>query len=481
MSKLATRADVIACYQNLLKRAPESEASIQWHLAQGRTFWELVWHFVEGKEFKEANRPQKPFLIHRFLNEPYLAAAFSQIQKYQCFSTNYLYLNHFVSAEVLDGLFGKHVGLFGTTSADVAYRIELTFNEGSTTEGEICLRFEAGDQTLFAIEFTIVPGALVGAAERHVILISHMQGWAGTHGQQQAATKAMRDIAPQAALFAAVLGIADALKISVITGVSARNQVCFDEGKAALFEGAYDAFFRSIGASGPVDGFYHYRVLAPEVAKPMATAGHRRRTRLRRKVKQEISEQVRRAWLDLAGVQGDVSPETIPDFVGPIAPAMGRPPAATAVTRRMALDCAEGRALSEAALGATARGDTDTALDMAARLRGRFPDDPSGYRIGAAAARGAGRLADAQAILSEAEARFANTAWILAESAWIARASGDMVRAADLSAQLRARFPDEPAGYQIGLAAALDLGRFDEVAALAAAPAARLSTAAATA
>ena len=56
-----------------------------------------------------------------------------------------------------------------------------------------------------------------------------------------------------------------------------------------------------------------------------------------------------------------------------------------------------------------------------------------------------------------------------------------MVQAANLAAQLRARFPDEPAGYQIGLAAALDLGRFDEVAALAATPATCLSTAAATA
>ncbi len=304
----------------------------------------------------------------------------------------------------------------------------------------------------------------------------------GTFGEHQAATKAMRDVAPQAVLFAAVQGIARALKISVIAGVSGRNQVCFDEAKAALFEGAYDNFFRSIGASGPTNGFYHYRMLAPDEDKPMATAGHRRRTRLRRKVKEEITEAVRHAWLDFAGVAGDVSPETIPDFAGPTAPAMETAPAAPAIIPlNSALDCAEGRALSEAALGATARGDTDSALDMAARLRGRFPGDPTGYRIGAAAARGAGRLADAQAILSEAEARFANTAWILAESAWIARASGDMVREADLSAQLRARFPDEPAGYQIGLAAALDLGRFDEVAALAAAPAARLSTAAATA
>ena len=414
MSELATRADVVACYQNLLKREPESEASIRWHLAQGRTFWELLWHFIEGKEFREANWSHRPFLPHGFLKAPYLARTFSQAQKYQGFCTNYMYLNHFISPQALDGLFGKYVVLLTTKSDDAEYRIELTFNEGARNEGEICVRFKSDDQTLFATEFSIVPGALVGVAERHVILIAHMQGWGGTLGQHQAATKAMRDIAPQAVLFAAVQGIARALKISVIAGVSARNQVCFDDAKAALFEGAYDGFYRSIGASGPTDGFYHYRMLAPDEVKPMATAGHRRRTRLRRKVKEEISEAVRRAWLDFAGVAGDVSPDVIPDFDAPISPAMGGP-ASPIGTRPMALDCAEGRALSEAALGATARGETDTALDMAARLRGRFPDDPSGYRIGAAAARGAGRLADAQSIVREAEARFADTAWLLAE------------------------------------------------------------------
>ncbi len=177
MSDLASRADVIACYQNLLNREPESEAVIQWHLAQRRSFWELVRHFSTGDEFIRLNRLRRRFVIYNFLQEPYLANSFVHRAKYIAFCNNYSYLNYFVASKALENIFDNYVVLFRCEPTDVEYRIELTIKEGATPEGEVSLRFEADKLTLFATEFSIVPGVLVGAAERHVILIAHMQGW----------------------------------------------------------------------------------------------------------------------------------------------------------------------------------------------------------------------------------------------------------------------------------------------------------------
>jgi len=71
----------------------------------------------------------------------------------------------------------------------------------------------------------------------------------------------------------------------------------------------------------------------------------------------------------------------------------------------------------EAAAISNARGDFEQALRLAAELRGRFPDNPTGYRIGAAAARRMKRFGEASAIIKEAAARFPAEEWPMAEAA----------------------------------------------------------------
>jgi uncharacterized protein VirK/YbjX/predicted Zn-dependent protease len=110
---------------------------------------------------------------------------------------------------------------------------------------------------------------------------------------------------------------------------------------------------------------------------------------------------------------------------------------------------AEAWPLSAAAWIARSGGDADRAVRLAAELRFRFPDDPAGYQIGAAGLREQRRLNEASAIAAEGIARFPAEAWPVVEAAWIAGALGDAGAATRLAAELRLRFPDNPAGYQI--------------------------------
>jgi hypothetical protein len=108
--------------------------------------------------------------------------------------------------------------------------------------------------------------------------------------------------------------------------------------------------------------------------------------------------------------------------------------------------------VAEAAWTAAASGDTATMVRLASDLRERFPDDPSGYRIGCTAARAARRFDEAAAILAEARTRFATERWMLVEAVWTARGRGAVDEAIAITADLRLRFPDDPVGYQLGAA-----------------------------
>jgi tetratricopeptide (TPR) repeat protein len=124
---------------------------------------------------------------------------------------------------------------------------------------------------------------------------------------------------------------------------------------------------------------------------------------------------------------------------------------------------------NERALTAQARGDLDEAGELAAQLRCQFPENAAGYQIGCAVARAAKRFEDALSIL-QAAGQFSNTPWMAVERATIAQARGDWNQARELAAELRDRFPENPAGYRIGVAGARaerNLEDADEIASVA--------------
>lgn len=125
-----------------------------------------------------------------------------------------------------------------------------------------------------------------------------------------------------------------------------------------------------------------------------------------------------------------------------------------------------------------ARGkDWPEAARLATELRARFPDQPAGYQIGAAAAREMRQFDAAAALQQEGAARFPTQSWPLAEAAWTARAQGDIDMALALTATLRERFPASPTGWQLGARLLRQRNRAAEAAAVLRQAAARFPTA----
>jgi len=300
---------------------------------------------------------------------------------------------------------------------------------------------------IYLISCSIVPGYVVGLEDRHVILISRMQGIKGAAEQIQQATKKINEISPQAILFAVLQGTGTALGIRSIAGVGEKYQCASGERDPVRFEKTYDRFFISLGARLSGNGFYHVDVAPREKPLNLVKSGHRLRTKAKRQVKMAIREAVAQSWhKDI--LQEDVA---IPN------------------SREMSV----GQAWFEA--GADARqlwfylgrergedADLPRSVALAAGLRRRFPADPSGYRIGAAAAREMRRFDDARRIVADASARFSGEPWLAMEAASLAGEHDEPDEAARLAAELRRRFPDAAAGYRIGMSAASKMRRYDD-------------------
>jgi len=196
------------------------------------------------------------------------------------------------------------------------FAIRLSFTNGLHHEGDLQLEFQADLVPLYHLSFTIAPGYLVGSEAAQVILIARVQGVVGKFDAIRHGTKTCLDVAPPHLLMAAVQGVSDALNIDIIAGIRNKEQltanikdrrrsrnVCFD----------YDAFWRTYsGAEG--EKFYLIPVPIPDKPLELINSIHRRRTRLKRQFKSEVTADSKAALRTLlaygnkkASVRTDIS------------------------------------------------------------------------------------------------------------------------------------------------------------------------------
>ncbi len=297
----ATRTDVMEGYTRILKRKPESELAVEHHLSGGTTHWDLVSRLVESEEHKNYVVNLSAMSLLKCIGRTYLANSFGDRDKYICFFHHYMFLAEAASPESFQNILLNDFCLFTFNRGPDVYAITLQSNRELDNEGEIILQFQSNGTTIYSLTFSIVPGdVLGGVTSGSVILISRLQGKVGKFEDMRLATKAMGEITPQISLIAALQGIAAAVGVRTVAGVAAANQLSYEVGEAELFDRAYDRFFRSIGAAGPLGGFYFFE--APLQEKPL-TPGHRGRKQLKREFRKAIANAARVAWRDTIGLK----------------------------------------------------------------------------------------------------------------------------------------------------------------------------------
>ncbi|HXC94819.1 MAG TPA: DUF535 family protein [Edaphobacter sp.] len=253
-------------------------------LSQRQVFAVLARSSLKRLPFIE---PEFPF---KYLSRDYLVRGLSVRQRASCFTHHYQRLHDSIPALLLSQVLHGELQLLEERDGQNQYCIAMGLARTEVREGEIFLHLKVNGEPVYVLQFTIVPGTIVGSTARDVLLISRLQGMKGCYTQVHAATKVFHEVAPPALLLAVLQGIAQALDIRELAGVCATSQFSYTPSCAATFTDAYDDFFTKIGAVRS-DGLFYLSPI-PVEDKPLQDIrnGHKARTRKKRAFKLEIAD-----------------------------------------------------------------------------------------------------------------------------------------------------------------------------------------------
>ena len=230
----------------------------------------------------------QPAFSTKWAKETYLAKELSEIDRARTHLHTYVFLNDLYPNKRLQGMLFNGVKIWSSSNNLEEMEIRLSVSEPVLNEGELSLTLNLNGSIIYVFSFSIFPARITLDAVCHKLLISRMQVAPRRRDVMKCATKMMADVSPQAALFAAAQGFAQAVGVSDFIGVPAERQVSLHPEAVARCQGVYDAFYRTCGAELADDGFYHGQMMKKD--RPLSTikAGHKIRTRQKRALRHEI-------------------------------------------------------------------------------------------------------------------------------------------------------------------------------------------------
>jgi hypothetical protein len=267
--------------------APDLLAGVVWRGVANIGAHRKVRQLLKLSPFAEATR-KNPRFAFKYLTHDYLARGLTTAQRASCFLHHYRRMHAALSERTLRQILRELIAVHEINAGGNRFSVTMGLSRDFDKEGEFSLNLHVDSEVVFLLAFTIVPGSIVKSRAAEVILISRLQGMKGSYELIQLATKALRNVAPDALLFAALQGIAVAFGIGEIAAVSAVRQSSYTEDSAADFRQAYDSFLAGQGIPQNADGFFITPV--PAEAKPLAhiKKGHKIRTKEKRALKQQI-------------------------------------------------------------------------------------------------------------------------------------------------------------------------------------------------
>ena len=224
----------------------------------------------------------------KYLTQNYLVRGFTVDQRASCFLYHYHRLHQALPDSFLRRTFHEDIPILEIPEGANRFVLTLGLSRPSYKEGELSLHLRVDGNIVFVLSFTIVPGWVVNSQASEILLITRLQGVKGAYSHISDATKTLHDVAPDALLFAALQGVANAFGIVEIVAVSATRQSYYSRRAAAVFEEAYDEFFAGLGILKDAAGFFHIPLPFQEKPLSIIKHGHKLRTKEKRTFKQQI-------------------------------------------------------------------------------------------------------------------------------------------------------------------------------------------------
>ncbi len=271
-----------------LPQAVVAQSGVLWRgFTHARTHRELLRFLLRLPPYAELVFSSQSFAC-KYLTQNYLVRGFTVDERAACFRHHYNRLHKALPDSLLRRTLQEDVTILEIPEDANRFILTMGMSRPSYKEGELSLHLRVDGNIVFVLSFNLVPGWVVGSQAAEILLITRLQGVKGAFSHISNATKTLHDVAPDALLFAALQGVANAFGINEIVAVSATRQCYFTQDAAAVFKEAYDDFFAGLGIPKDAAGFF--RIPLPLQEKPLALIkhGHKLRTREKRAFKQQI-------------------------------------------------------------------------------------------------------------------------------------------------------------------------------------------------
>jgi hypothetical protein len=238
-----------------------------------------------------------PRFLFKYLTHDYLARSMSVPARAACFVHHYRRLSAILPAGLIKLLLAEGIELAAIDGNGRRFTVDMVYSWpkdeiGADKEGELSLNLRMDGTFVYVLSFSIVPGRAIGCKARDVLLISRLQGERGRSETVTQFYKSLHYLKPDALLMAALSGIGKAFGIERIACVRGQDQTAYQSDLDHDFQTAYDEFFSALGVPTNAAGYYVSPIPLPEKPLEDIRGGKRQRSRARRAIKQQVSEDV---------------------------------------------------------------------------------------------------------------------------------------------------------------------------------------------
>lgn len=238
-----------------------------------------------------------PRMAYRY-TLPYLSTSLNWQARWSAMRTHYTFVNQAFREEFCKWVLDDAVEVWREESGGHILSVSMQGLCPVTRhrEGELTLCFKVDGAAIYKLSFSIVGLADLSVhGERthersiHALYVGRVQGVSGAMESIRQATTLLGDVAPQDVLMAVLSGLAAALHIDTVLGVSDGTCVSRDTIAQSGSSFCYGQFWARYGGQVLEGG--HHLISLPVAEKPLSeiAAKHRKRTQRKRELKRQVA------------------------------------------------------------------------------------------------------------------------------------------------------------------------------------------------
>jgi uncharacterized protein VirK/YbjX len=272
----------------------ESFSSLFSYYSRGvRIFFYLAGHLG-------LSRALKPFSTSGFISPKiyfiylfkYLSNSLNTKEKLGILANHYAYFKKQFPYHVLKSLFSDGLVCWSESRGQTTYEMKLISTTPYENEGSLCMLFTLNDTILYRLAFTFAPGKIFGLLDEQIFYITRLQGVRGCFHEISKSTKFFNDVTPPAMLVSAIEGMALALGIKTVIGISLENQISYLVSDRQSFQKNYNEFWKTYDSVKIYNGDYLMPLPMQHKDIGLIKSNHRGRTVNKRKTRQDVSRKI---------------------------------------------------------------------------------------------------------------------------------------------------------------------------------------------